>query len=238
MGGVRRIRVDSRGSPDRTIFGHVVPGHADYVGNFGKGATRNVAVRRWWASLGQWTGPEADQPRSLTQLAARRPADAYVFLLSPPYLSVLSDEWNELVRSVGVAHVTVFSAGLKKDLPSGVALRYDASLQQVIGGGLNSLNVRAFRAALGRSGSIAREDLQTALDELADQAGERQRHNRSKLTDEQLRAVVAEDIRHTEQRSWSAALRRLRDDRGLACEQKRFRSVYRVMSREMDQVRA
>jgi hypothetical protein len=232
--GYGLIREDAQIEPYSATLS---PGHADYVAEFAGGVTRSVAARRWWASLAQWIGPEADQPRDLTQLAARRPADAYVFLVSPPYLSVLSDNLDRLVCSVGAAHVIVFSAGLRKNLAGGVALSYDASLQRVVGGGLNSLNVRAFKAALVRSGSIARVDLQAALHELADQAGGRQQYKRSRLTDEQLRAVVADDMRQTQQRSWSAALRRLRDDKGLACEQKRFRSVYRVMSSEMDQAR-
>lgn len=230
--GYGLIREDAQIEPYSATLS---PGHADCVNEFAGGVTRSVAARRWWARLTQWIGPEADQPRDIMQLAARRPADAYVFLVSPTYLNVLSDELDELVGSVDATHVSVFSAGLRKGLSGDIALSFDASLQQSLGGGLNSLNVRAFRAALLKSGSTARSDLQAALHELAADAGERRQYYRPRLTDEQLRAVVADDMRQTEQRSWSAALRRLRDGKGLACEQKRFRAMYRSMCSEMDQ---
>jgi hypothetical protein len=202
-------------------------GHSDDIGTLVEGRSRRDNIALWWSEIERWRGPEPGQARSVTELG-NCPCDAFVFLVSPGYLRVVEHDLRRLVDSVGRDRVAIFSAGLRDEEFAGTVMRYNASLQTVVGGGLNSLNARVFSAAIAKCHSAVPSELQKALDDLSTRARPRAVLDRRRATDEQIFEIIESDIaEHGASMGWSAALRHLRDKHDIACEQKRFRALYK-----------
>jgi hypothetical protein len=195
-------------------------GQPDSVGHTTK------AIQEWWTHHTAWHGPDTDAPRSFTALAASAPRAALLVVLSGTYLKACA---HDLIAAASHLHspeqMTIISVGgsatheLREYL-----LPADAHLQTVVGGSLGALNVRlAVRLLQTATADLFnRHDLAERIRTLA-RGAQRQIPKREPLTDDQIRAFIAERLRETT--SHTALLRQLRDA-GLACEQHRFAQLF------------
>jgi len=104
-----------------------------------------------------------------------------------------------------------------------------ARLQAILGGARQSLHARVARHLLQRvrdegSAALNAKELQGYYGRLIHRSAPLERLERTPMTDDEIRRFITREL-HTEQRSCSATLRRLRDS-GLACEQKRFSRLF------------
>jgi hypothetical protein len=199
-------------------------GHEDDIGLLDPDAQRKRVLQEWWDGLADWEGPVKGQPRSLNQLARTRPGEAFVVALSGTYVRVLQRDLGSLISAAGHEAVSVFSAGTTGRLPGRV--HYDGRWQRRLGGSLMSLNIRACRLALSTATGATRSALQSALDCNGGRIRQSRQPNRPRLSDRQARTMILRFLKREPQGTWSSALRWLRDEQRMACEQKRFKHLF------------
>jgi hypothetical protein len=182
------------------------------------------AVCRWWRRLGSWVGP-ADTPRSIDRLAAADPSSAILVAASPVYLSAIRDELDAAVGHLDHREaLLVFSGGSGRKTSR--ELEFDSRLRGRFGGSLMALNVNVLAATLQAAIPLNRTAVQDQLDLWMSQTPPLPSHNREPLSDEAVRRYISSELDEDPGAKWTPLLRKLRDDVGHACEQKRFRALF------------
>ena len=228
--GYGLIPVNARIAPYSATFS---AGHEDDVAA-GYEPSRKQASKEWWAMLSAWRGPMPNLPRTLEGLLARDKRDKVALVASEAYVHVLHCDIERCVARHGTDRLVVFSAGTAARSPV-PTIKYGAGLQSTLGGSLMSLNIRAFRAALAGAQRFDPNSLQLALDRLPlEMVPTTKRRARPGASDDEVKRFISE-LRRNGPVSCTAALRALRFERGIACEQKRFRHLFEEIAREQTQ---
>lgn len=185
--------------------------------------------RQWWNALIKQEWPR-ETPISIADLAAEFPDCPLLIAASANYLHAVKDDLTAASLILNSPDLLAVVSGGTDDLGhlTSNLVPCDARLQPLVGGILRSLNVRALRYYLRHCGA-ERPGCRTmtlAFQTLLDHAPKQVRHERSPVSDEELRRFVAAAMRSRQSTSHTRLLRELRAS-GRACEQTRFRSVYR-----------
>jgi hypothetical protein len=206
-------------------------GHPDEVLNrFNK---RDVcAVRDWWASLSQWSGPHANDPRTITDLVLRNPHIPIVVIASPKYLAAIQDDLLK-ARTVlaDPATLIVVSAGARGRGPLAESMiDCSARLQAALGGALMSLNARVARSIIEKEPTYpwTVSGFQRLLERIPMDASEGRVPSRKAVTDDEVRIFVRNALRANPMARHTSLLRAYREA-GYACEQKRFGRLFKEM---------
>lgn len=187
-------------------------GKADSVGSTG------VECREWWRHLCGWQGP-TDQRSTLGELCQE---GTLVVAAAAPYLLPMLDEIERLPPE----RVLVVSAGLPKGVLSEHRLPAEGRFRTAVGGSMMSLNVRVAKCLLEMGGAdIGRNEAVRVMSDLGRKSSPLPTHNRTRISDHDLRALIARVRSADPTIRWTALHRQLRED-GIACEQSRFRSMY------------
>lgn len=213
-------------------------GHPDSVHAPGV-VSRGEAHRRWWRALAEWKGPVPDAPRTLRALAAREPEVAVMVVASPSYLDPLMADLREAAAALrDPESLMVVSggagalAGLERQ-----QVPFDARLQAQLGGAMMSLNARVAREVLSSRTELRASAVAGAIQALARDLPEFRYPERVRQTDEQVRAYLHGELSASPEARWTPLHRKLRDQLGLACEQKRFRGLWEKVRAEMAETR-
>ena len=185
--------------------------------------------RDWWNALscGPW---HRERPWSIAHLAAEYPDCPMLIAASANYLGAIQDDVRaalERLDSPGL--LSIISAGSSPiDGLAENQLPVDARLQPVVGGVLRSINVRLLRHLIQdqATGSMKNSALAKVCVRLLANAPQRTRVEREPISDSELRSFVTAAIRERSVVSQTRLLRELRDQ-GRACEQTRFRNLFR-----------
>lgn len=187
-------------------------------------AKTNGPSHAWWTALNSSrAGAEPDFSGEELILAA----------LSRPYLQMVASDWAKWPAE-RLARLRLFSKDLPKDLPSVLAdawIPYDDRLDQAQGdyaGTQSDFAQRALRHFVETVGvqvaPIATQRLvvETAMSALA----HRQVPSRLRKSDEEILRIIQRDWDLVDGRS-GAMLRHLRDGLAIACEQTRFKHLFK-----------
>jgi hypothetical protein len=201
--------------------------HPDLAG--GVGGSRADGLRRWWEALATWPGPDASAPRTVADLARQDPSSPILIAASPAYLDPMRRD-VEAVLSVlsDRALLSIFSAGTTG--LGGVSeclIPFDGRLRLVLGGSLMGLNVRVIAALLRQRVPLRVPELSRAADALGFGVPTLPVHSRARQSDEDVLAFIQAELRKDPVGTWSGLHRRFRQS-GRACEQKRFRALFRA----------
>lgn len=209
-------------------------GHPDSVFNPAYGSYESV-VTEWWESLGEWDGTVETQ-RSLPAIISQDPAATLMIAASPVYLRAIGAELEEAGRRIqDPDQLLVFSGGADSNgARHGSFLSFDARLQSRVGGSLMALNVRVLAEVLVNGGGLRRPEVQALLHAWTAASPEQHNPSRAPIEDSAVRDFIRSELARDPNARWTPLLRKLRDGRGRACEQKRFRALYRQVSAEMD----
>lgn len=200
--------------------------HADEV----TGAPRQVRARReWWQTLRRESG--AGAPR-LSTIGSDGPI---IVAASPPYLDAMHDELVEALES-GVTLVLVTSGRLQGRLQH-VQVPSAGRLRGILGGSLISINVRVAARIMDELSEerLTVRNAREVVSELAAQAPEVEKLDRRSLSDDEVVDFILRRLLEDRSLSHTHLLRVLRDS-GLACEQGRFRSLYRFANSSLPTV--
>ncbi len=205
------------------------PGHLDCVVHPRHPTGVLHGFEEWWKGMAAWEGPVAGQARTMAELIRRKPDSTYMIIASELYLKAT---WTDLLeagnRLSDAGRLLIVSAGMKD---FGVLARHaiplDARMQAKLGGARRSLNVRMAKMLLGwltpeTEISSVRERCRREIE------GQPQpvTAHRDKCSDEELMSFISHELKSEIESSSTKLLNRLRKDRQLACEQKRFSKLY------------
>jgi hypothetical protein len=204
-------------------------------------ADANFSAADWWRELARWRPAGYDGPRTLEGISATIAMNDASFLLiscSESYAAALCDDIRAAaerlpdrvgVVSVGSNHVSR-SAGAAR--LAGHTVPGDVRLKGVVGGAMQSLNVRVTRKVVqqaaswfpsfGQLASLTTTWLEAAPPPVV--------YDRAKLSDDAMRQFIADAMNDEPSVSHTTLLRKLRDT-GRACEQSRFRALFHEVKR-------
>ena len=185
--------------------------------------------RAWWNELIRlkW---HRKCPVSVADLAKDFPDCPLIVAASANYLQAIQDDLAAAARNLNCSDQLALVSGGTDDLGelSQHLIPCDARLQPTVGGILRSLNVRSLRHFLQgcRTPRISCSSMTLAFNRMLSEAPERVRHERAPVTDDELRRFVQSAFVSQRRISHTRLLRELRSS-GRACEQTRFRTVFR-----------
>lgn len=200
--------------------------HTDSVGTAGFTATD------WWEVLKPWRPGGVGGPRGLADLAASCPESFLLLCLSGPYLRAAARDLRALRYQRTIETCGIICAGLRQRSEFGaLMLPADARWKTTLGGAMQSLNARVARWAIRNysewqgEGRILHRWLAASLSALAPLPVP----SRKRTSDGEVRAWIEHELAVEPGTSVSLLLRRLRDS-GHACEQGRFRGLFKSVT--------
>lgn len=219
----------SADSPIKSYSATFSAKHPDSV-HLRSNAERSSCLQEWWERLSRWKGPSRGAPRTLEALATRFPSAPLLVIASNVYLSAME---NDLLKAACALRtpelLTIVSGGTDESgALSDFLVPCDARFQGMLGGALMSLNVRLARKILNESDRwpILRTVLQVRYRRLLERQPAIVSYDRQSMNDDEIKDLIREWLQCEPGMKHSPLLRRLRDS-GLACEQKRFRALFR-----------
>ena len=207
-----------------------------YSATFARGAVDAVAPMPdvysnsdWWRRLSEWRPIEGSAPRTVNDLVGSARNDFVFIALSGVYVDALSSDLSEAVQTNPgdrLAIVSVGYRGARELQPFQVPAA--ARLKNTLRGAMQSLNARIARDAVRRVNDWypSRANLADLMRTALEEAPPMTTHDRKKLGDDEIRTVIRESMRDDPRITHTRLLRSLRD-KGLACEQSRFASLFR-----------
>jgi len=207
------------------------PIHA-YAATFTTGHADSVTGKtaRWWQALGDWSGPDPAQPRTIRALAEADPGAVFMLMLSPPYMQACQDDITAACEMISnLDRFLLISAGARKlrDLAA-ILVPSDARLQHCLGGSRQALNVRVGESLLA-AGIRSHTDASAYLSNLLRAQPPIKRYDRKKLSDEEVMSLIRDGLARSPGASASRLLREFRDE-GSACEQERFGQLHQKLT--------
>jgi hypothetical protein len=233
--GYGLIPSDALIRPYSATFSH---GNADSISPSRNGVDWRILNAKWWKALSTRKGPVSDVPRSVGGLLRDHPNTHLLVVASPPYISAMMDDITNGIRETRKPNrVVIVTSG---DLVEHYGIRKhvvpaDARLQELLGGTRISLYARTARKILSELDRwpLDAEVLQNRFARLLSRCPEPEKHNRKRLSDEEIVQFISSSISKTPEMSRTRMLRHLRDG-GRACEQGRFRDLYNQVMGDSD----
>jgi hypothetical protein len=198
--------------------------HADFVGD---NNTANC-TQNWWLKLTQKNIPTSEVA-SVCQLVRRNPHIPLIAALSEDYWRALKHDFEEAAQFVkSRENMVIIAAGVSETGPlGGHFLPCSAKLERVLGRGRSSLNARIL-ALIFREyrDQIGRPELFETFHQLLSNLDEYPYPQRRQTSDEQVAEFIRQKKSAHSKVSHSRLLREFRAS-GSACEQKRFRELFK-----------
>jgi hypothetical protein len=207
-----------------------------YSATFARGAVDAVAPKTntysnsdWWRRLAEWDPIDAASPRTICDLVASAPNGFVLIAVSSVYADALSCDLSAAVQTSPGDRLAIVSVGYRsaRELQP-FRVPAAARLKNTLRGAMQSLNARIAREAVSRANDWypSRAKLADLMQSALEEAPPMTTHDRKRLDDEEVRRYIRESMREDPRMTHTRLLRALRD-KGLACEQSRFASLFR-----------
>jgi hypothetical protein len=225
--GFGLLHVEDQVPPYAATFS---PSHPDFVGAGLSKEQRGTAPAEWWRQTQSfWQDDLSRHPRSLADLMRLRVDEKFLVVASANYLNAIADDLRTGLSCLSnrddlaiVSAGTDGMEGLNENL-----VPCDARMQMMVGGAMRSVNTRlAARILQEASESLSVADLRDRYGRLLAKMPPLPRFDRKQLSDSEISEFIRSRFRCGVATSHSQLLRVLRDE-GIACEQKRFASLFR-----------
>jgi hypothetical protein len=212
--------------------------HPDSVWKSGHGLSRAQAVAEWWSGLTKWDGPVLGAPRSIQGLAAADPGVAIWVIASETYLRAMRADILAATETLKHReYLALFSAGTRRLIGlEAYQLAFDSRLQGPegpLGGAAMSLNVRVARMLIEHGFEPDVSTLNARLRENAAPIRPRVRKMGEKVSAAVVESFLREELARNAAASKTALLRKLRDERAWAFEEKRFGRLFAQVQAEI-----
>jgi hypothetical protein len=209
-------------------------GHLDSVS---PSAADGSALGTWWEALAAQPSTSDTSIRSIAQLVASAPKAALLVVASPAYVRALEDDVAAASTSASdQANILIVTGkpGPRREELRPFWVPSDSGVQTALGGALTSLHARVARFLLERSKEPSQLSAAWArehLDELRSKSAPALRPERDRSTDDDVRAFINRRIAEGAKASHTGLLREYRAS-GRACEQSRFRDLFRATTEQ------
>lgn len=203
--------------------------HPDSVVLADRDESNSSQKAAWWNAV---TAASRKQRTvtSLSDLASSMPESPMIIAASKNYLDAVYDDLlvaTHRLSSTGL--LTIISAGTNRlgELSENL-VPADARLQHYVGGIRRSLNIRLTRHVLQQTkrGKISAGRVRGLLGAMLEEAPDLQKFDRTPMSDGEIKNYIANEMKNRVKVSHTPLLRELRAN-GNACEQKRFRKLFR-----------
>lgn len=193
-------------------------------------ARGNDLLINWWHSLADHRFSQNIWARTLTALLKNDPDSWVLIVAGPQYLRAMATDLAQAVQQLSDPDRLLVVSSSEKPLPTPVRDNWipsNAKLQAKLGGSLSSLHARVAQRILSESSGtpLSASALQKQYRREIDELEGAKPGNRIPLSDEAVRAFIESRLDQNKGRSYTSLLRELRNNQ-LACEQKRFKSLY------------
>lgn len=186
---------------------------------------------RWWDLLAERLAPpDPSAPRSLEALVAADPGAGLLLVASPSYLSAMARDFSAAQTHLARPDsAMVIAAGADRGgFPlADAAIRFDARIRALVGGGMQGLNARVARFVVEglRGAEMERGRAQELIDQACSGLPPFEYPQREGQVDEQVLAFIREALSTRAKCTKTGLLREWRAS-GKACEQKRFGALF------------
>ena len=188
--------------------------------------------REWWSALSRWKGHAGSGPRSLKGLAEERPKESMLVVASANYLrAILPDLQQMAAKLASPENLCIVSSGSRELEGLGDHLiPCDARMQAEVNGARRSLNARLAQKIVSEARAIPRKTpLKKRYRAILNRQPEIKRYDRRPAADGEVIRFILRELNKDETVRHTPLLRRFRD-KGFACEQKRFASLFKEVS--------
>jgi hypothetical protein len=205
-----------------------IPGHPDSVVERGAGDSLS---RQWWTRLMREAGPVASAPRSVTGMVRASPGVKVLVVASPRYIGAMANDLIEAATVLKDPNDLLIVSGEPGLAPDSLRKHWVpsvASLQSAVGGARMSLHARLARRILeeaAKRGLVASE-VRDRFIELARAAPPPPRYDRKAADDAEVQRFIAKELKTDPDATHTRLLRMFRSS-GRACEQGRFRQLFK-----------
>ena len=190
----------------------------------------------WWNGLCRSSREGVSGLNSIEKVAEKYPLGPLIVVLSPDYLrAVESDLQKARGHLESPEKLIIISVGAqKKGVFESNYLPCDARLTSALGGSRSSLNARLMRYIFENYGDSGFDlkSVREMLTSLLKKQPPIRLFDRKKISDFEVSAFIRSIISLDSPGSHSSTLRSLRDQ-GMACEQKRFRKIFKEIQSEL-----
>jgi hypothetical protein len=212
-----------------------------YSATFVKGEPDSIApadCRPWWRLLTAKPLPESAPARSIAEIAKSDPRATILVIASPAYVAVLEEDLAAARGALRDGSRLLIVSSRDRSIPSTLIqnlIPSEAPLATVFGGSLASLHARTAHKILTENAPDAlRSDvLRPCYAELLETLAPPLRQQRRHITDPEVLHFIRESLAKEPRLSHTKALKSLRES-GLACEQARFRELFRSAGEAVD----
>ena len=209
-----------------------------YSATFGRAYPDAIAVdgladidganQAWWDHLIDWPGPERG-PRSLERLVRRDPSVGMLVMGSADYLRAVEKDLLAAAECLDDPRqlVVVSSHQMRDGRLQSHVIASDSSLQDRLGGARTSLHARVGRKLFDFARSCGWDvcQLRERYMRMLASTPEGNVTERRRLTDEDIRRFIVQELAKDSKVKATGLLRKLREG-GLACEQARFKALF------------
>lgn len=231
--GFGLVRIDDAITPYAATFSST---HPDSVCCKLTGVDRIGATTKWWSELTKWEGHFKDRPRSLAALMATYPKRATVIVASNTYLRAIAEDLLQGAANLSDPDLlSIVCSGASRPNPlERHLIPCDARMQAATGGARRSLNTRIARNILRESRTPPLcSTLRRRYSKLLAKQPPIESYDRCPMSNDEIKHFIMEQMSADSTLRHSPLLRRLRDA-NMACEQKRFASLYREVREQFD----
>ena len=228
--GYGLLELDDRITPYAATFSKA---NDDSIFNKVSKAEYADASKLWWNQLTSWR--MTSHSRSLKSLARSRSSEPFLVVASDKYLRAIGEDLAGAARELDSRDLlSILSAGCKS-LPglSKNLLPCDARLQHVVGGARRSVNTRVASHLISSSRTLPTfSKLKAKLNSLMKDVPDLPVYDRTPVTDKDVTQFILTELRKDTSKAHTPLLRKFRDG-GRACEQSRFRGLYKQVKKEI-----
>jgi hypothetical protein len=200
-----------------------------------------TSLRQWWSLLCGWREAKGDPIASITGIARTYPNEPIIAAISADYLKAVTDDLLQARATLSDPRLlVVISAGSK---PKGILqeniMPADARLEGLFGKSRLTLNNKIAEWVIS---NFAADELRTSivsvrLEKMIQDLPPSTYPSREKSSDAEVLDFLENKLRSRGRISYSVLLRDYRST-GRACEQRRFRALYKKLLSEKIQIAA
>jgi hypothetical protein len=226
---------------DQPICSYSATFSAGEVDSVLSGIANRTSLRQWWSLLCGWREAKGESVASITGIARTYPNEPIVAAISADYLKAVTDDLSQARAVLSDPRLLiVISAGSK---PKGILqeniMPADARLEGLFGKSRLSLNNKIAEWVIS---NFAADELRTStvsarLEKLIHDFPPSTYPTREKSSDSAVLDFLENKLRSGQLTSYSVLLRDYRAS-GRACEQRRFRALFKKLLSEKIQIAA
>jgi hypothetical protein len=193
---------------------------------------------KWWDGLIQSNLPRRKSPTSFAALAREASNVPMLVALSPTYLAAVREDLVAARSELDSPELLiVISAGTKKDaILSSNLIPCDTRLQLQLGGSLTSLNARVLRFILEKypRRELRAQKLIHDFEKLNNETAKRPISKRTTMSDAEVSVFITKLLETKQTNLSHSSLLRAFRSLGNACEQSRFREIFRNVIQSLE----